>query len=197
MIEDDIADAVFVEEILAKLDGLPLLLERADCLKAGLAAIESKKPAAVLLDLGLPESVGLPTLKSLLEKSPDIPVVVMTGLDDSESAVAAMREGAQDYLVKGQFDGQILLRAVRYAIERQKLRSDLWDALDEVKRLSGFLPICSSCKKIRDDKGYWQRLELYIESHSEAKFSHSICQDCTEKLYPELFEDNPVSKSTP
>lgn len=62
--------------------------------------------------------------------------------------------------------------------------SDLEDALSEVKLLSGFLPICASCKKIRDDKGYWNQIETYIQQHSEAEFSHSICPDCIKKLYP-------------
>jgi PAS domain S-box-containing protein len=59
-------------------------------------------------------------------------------------------------------------------------------ALSEVKKLSGMLPICASCKKIRDDKGYWNQIEEYIRDHSEAEFTHSICQDCAEKLYPEF-----------
>ncbi len=69
--------------------------------------------------------------------------------------------------------------------ERQKVFVELQKALSEVKKLSGFLPICSSCKKIRDDKGYWSGVESYISDHSEALFSHSICPDCMRKLYPE------------
>ncbi len=60
------------------------------------------------------------------------------------------------------------------------------ESKDKIKTLSGFLPICASCKKIRDDKGYWNQIESYIKEHSEAEFSHSICPDCTEKLYPYL-----------
>jgi C4-dicarboxylate-specific signal transduction histidine kinase len=65
----------------------------------------------------------------------------------------------------------------------------LQEAMSKVKILSGFLPICSSCKKIRDDKGYWNQIESYIRKHSEAEFSHGICPDCTVKLYPELYEE--------
>lgn len=72
-------------------------------------------------------------------------------------------------------------------LEREKVIVKLQEALAQVKRLSGFLPICASCKKIRDDKGYWQQVEAYIRDHSEAEFSHSICPDCAKKLYPELF----------
>ncbi|HVN96375.1 MAG TPA: cache domain-containing protein [Syntrophorhabdaceae bacterium] len=66
--------------------------------------------------------------------------------------------------------------------------TELEKALSEVKKLSGLLPICSSCKKIRDDKGYWNQIESYIKDHSEAEFSHGICPDCTKKLYPDIFE---------
>lgn len=74
--------------------------------------------------------------------------------------------------------------------EREKLIGQLQEALAEIKTLSGFLPICASCKKIRDDKGYWNQIETYIQNHSEAEFSHSICPDCARKLYPELYPED-------
>ncbi len=70
--------------------------------------------------------------------------------------------------------------------EKESLIGELQDALSKVKLLSGFLPICASCKKIRDDKGYWRQIETYIRDHSEAEFSHSICPECAKKLYPEF-----------
>ena len=70
--------------------------------------------------------------------------------------------------------------------EREKLIKELQEALEKVKTLSGFLPICVNCKKIRDDKGYWNQIESYIRDHSDAEFSHSICPDCAKKLYPDL-----------
>lgn len=72
--------------------------------------------------------------------------------------------------------------------EREQLIQDLQNALANVKSLSGLLPICASCKKIRDDKGYWSQVESYIQKHSEAKFSHGMCPDCAEKWYRELKE---------
>jgi len=71
--------------------------------------------------------------------------------------------------------------------EREQLICQLQEALAKIKTLSGFLPICASCKKIRDDKGYWNQIETYIRDHSEAEFSHGICPDCAKKLYPEHF----------
>lgn len=70
--------------------------------------------------------------------------------------------------------------------EREELIQRLQDALSRVKKLSGLLPICASCKKIRDDKGYWNQIETYIRAHSEADFSHGICPECAKKLYPEI-----------
>ncbi|MCX6120743.1 MAG: PAS domain S-box protein [Ignavibacteriales bacterium] len=72
--------------------------------------------------------------------------------------------------------------------EREKLIRELKAALNDVKTLSGLLPICSSCKKIRDDNGYWQQVEGYIQKHSDAKFTHGICPDCAKKLYGDLYE---------
>jgi PAS domain-containing protein len=70
-------------------------------------------------------------------------------------------------------------------VEKERLIKELQNALGQVRELSGLLPICASCKSIRDDKGYWTRLEAYLCAHSKAEFSHGICPDCAKKLYPE------------
>ena len=72
--------------------------------------------------------------------------------------------------------------------ERERLILELQEAISDVKTLSGLLPICCSCKKIRDDRGYWNQIEAYIKDHSEAEFSHSICPDCAKRLYPEFYD---------
>jgi hypothetical protein len=72
--------------------------------------------------------------------------------------------------------------------QREKLILELQKALSEIKTLSGLLPICASCKKNRDDKGYWKQIESYIKEHSEAEFSHSICPNCTKLLYPDFYK---------
>jgi len=82
---------------------------------------------------------------------------------------------------------------VRYVLKVEKMllneRNELQKALSEIKTLSGLLPICASCKKIRDDTGYWNQLELYIRNHSQAEFSHSICPTCADKLYGDLIKN--------
>jgi hypothetical protein len=83
------------------------------------------------------------------------------------------------------FVGNIMLVTGLIIINAQRLEHDLFKAMEQVKTLKGMLPICSSCKKIRDDKGYWQDVAVYVRDHSEAEFSHGICPECMERLYPE------------
>ena len=71
-------------------------------------------------------------------------------------------------------------------IDRDKLIKKLEDSLEKIKTLRGLIPICSACKKIRDDKGFWHQVETYIKEHSDVEFTHGICPDCTKELYPEL-----------
>jgi hypothetical protein len=75
----------------------------------------------------------------------------------------------------------------RDIIERKRIEGELREALAQVKTLTGLLPMCANCKKIRDDKGYWSSVEKYISTHSEAEFTHGICPDCLEKLYPSYY----------
>ncbi len=86
--------------------------------------------------------------------------------------------------------GLLVGQISRQRDELEKSGEDLLNALNQVKKLSGLLPICSSCKKIRDDRGYWNQLESYIENHSEAEFSHGICPECAKRLYPDLDVDD-------
>lgn len=84
----------------------------------------------------------------------------------------------------------------RYGKERDTVIVELRDALAQIKLLTGILPTCASCKKIRDANGNWEQMEMYITKHSDAKFSHGICPECTKKLYPEIYEEI-MLKTTP
>ena len=109
-----------------------------------------------------------------------------------ELSVASWQAGSQQF-----YTGIIRDISARKQIEkeRDKLIKDLQRSLAKVKTLSGMLPICSSCKKIRDDKGYWNQIEAYIHQHSDAKFSHGICPECTQKLYPEYYKKSKAEES--
>jgi hypothetical protein len=78
--------------------------------------------------------------------------------------------------------------------EKQKLIHELQEAIDEVTQLQGILPICSHCKKVRDDTGYWEQVEKYVQDRSEATFSHSLCPDCIKPLYPDFKQREDTAK---
>jgi len=120
VVEDNPADADLIRELLPVTGPVCFQVESVSRLSEALTRLERKGIDLVLLDLGLPDSQGLPTLHKLRAVVPDVSVIVLTGTDDEEQAVAAVREGAQDYLVKGKIDGSLLARAARYALERQK-----------------------------------------------------------------------------
>jgi CheY-like chemotaxis protein len=195
LIDDEPAQAWLVREYLRPTGGRIAELECAESLADGLKRLATGGIQVLLLDLSLPDSLGTETVAKVQKQFPDLPIVVLTSLEDEELGSQLMQLGAQDYLVKGQINGTMLHRTLRYAVERkqaqterEKLIQELQVALAEVKQLSGLLPICSSCKKIRDDKGYWHQVEQYIAARSEAQFSHGVCEDCMRKLYPELAE---------
>ena len=195
LIDDEPAQAWLVQEHLrsmAEKSGHAVQLAHTESLSDGFALLtEDGDVNVLLLDLSLPDSLGLETLTKTHAKFPSLPIVVLTSLEDEELGIQLVQSGAQDYLVKGQADGLTLYRTLRYAIERKQdeterehLIQELQKALAEVKTLSGLLPICSGCKKIRDDRGYWNRIETFISEHSDAQFSHGICPECAQKYFP-------------
>ena len=119
MIEDNPRDARLIREMLSEVRGALFDLKCADQLSTGLERLAAGGVDVLLLDLILPDSQGLNTFAKAYAQAPEIPIVVLTGLDDETLAVKAVREGAQDYLVKGQVDGNLLERSMRYAIERK------------------------------------------------------------------------------
>ena len=134
LIEDNPGDARLIREMLPEGGGVVRSLEWVESLEAGRRRIAQGGIDLVLLDLGLPESVGLETLRRLRDKAAHLPaVVVMSSLADEAIAVQAVMEGAQDYLVKGQVDGRLLIRSIRYAIERNETAGALRRAHDELE----------------------------------------------------------------
>ena len=190
LIEDNADDAVLIQMSLSRDSRGPFIVKHADRLVQGLELLSSGGADIVLLDLGLPDTHGLDSFERMHAYAPAVPIIVLTGNDDDDLAIKAVQEGAQDYLVKGKTDGILLWRSIRYAIERQKLLIQLDSSAKEIKTLRGFLPICASCKKIRDDQGYWTKIETYISDHSGAEFTHGLCPQCADKLYGDYLGRN-------
>jgi len=192
LIEDEPVSAGITRRML-KEAGLDGEVTCAATLEEGIAGVRLDGVDVVLLDLGLPDSRGLATVTSFCAEFPKLPVIVMTGTDDEEMGLEALKHGAQDYLVKGRFDDRELKRVIRYAIERKGLLNEkedliarLQEALLRVRQLTGLLPTCADCKRIRTPEGKWVQMESYISSHSDAVFSHGFCDGCCQKRIKEL-----------
>jgi len=319
LIEDNPDDAQLIQTLLKREKSFPHTITCAGSLAEGFALVRGQAFDVVLSDLGLPDGLGLVTVEKLRKNLPHLPVIVLTGDDDIDMALTAIKMGAQDFMPKGELSGFMLSRTIRHAIERkgieqqlatkeemvslfvrhspapiamvdtqmrylhvserwikdfhleaqgdiigrshyevfpnlprrwievhrralagsveksdedgwrpradgriewlrwelrpwhkpggeiggliffvqiiterkereierEKLIADLQAALTEVKTLSGMLPICYSCKQIRDDKGYWNQIETYIKRHTNAEFSHGLCPKCALKYFEE------------
>ncbi len=139
LIEDNIGDSRLIREMLSEVRGVTFDLKYADRLQAGLEQLGQGGIDVVLLDLGLPDSQGLETLGKTYALAPEVPIVVLTGLDDEMLGVQAVNRGAQDYLIKGQVNENLLVHTIRYAIERKRAEereNQLQIQLDLSRRLA-------------------------------------------------------------
>src|SRR5947207_9845746 len=134
LIEDNPIDARLIQIMLSEAGSGLFELEHADRLASGLKRLSQGDVGMVLLDLSLPDSHGLETFERVHRQARGVPVIVMSGLDDQTVAVQAVHEGAQDYLVKGQVSGQLLVRAMRYAIERKRTAEQLASYAEELRK---------------------------------------------------------------
>lgn len=172
-----------------------------------IALADKLKPTVILLDLVMPQIDGLTLLKRFREHpgTVEVPIVVLSGEEEAQTKSDAFALGANDYLVK--LPDLIELRArIRYhtrahlnRLQREEAfcalresqqelvqtntelymaNEDLKKALAEVKQLQGLLPICSCCKKVRDDQNYWHLIDSYLAKHTDVTFTHGLCPDC-------------------
>lgn len=159
--------------------------------EAAITSVRYRLPDIILLDVMMPGIDGFETCRQL-KANPlvkDIPVIFMTALDGTTDEVKGFELGAVDYITKpiqmirvlARIKTHLALRNLQKSLEAKN--AQLEEALAKIKTLKGLLPICSNCKKIRDDKGYWHQVEAYVRAHSDAQFSHGICPDCMQTLY--------------
>jgi two-component system, response regulator PdtaR len=144
------------------------------------------KPDIVLMDIEMPKMNGLEAMRNIFDICP-VPVILLTAHDTASFIVDAGMIGAAGYLVKPsnirEIDRAITIGLARFndIMELRRVNRQLQEALDKVKILSGLLPICSECRMVRNDQGYWEELEEYLEAHAGMKMMHGICPDCKTK----------------
>ena len=154
----------------------------------------------ILMDIVMPGMNGIEACRQIKSDIclSNIPIIMVTGMTDEENLGLAFEAGAQDYLIKpvNRIDLVARVRSLLKLKQETDLRKareeelkenvkQLQKALANVKQLKRLLPICAHCKKIRDDAGYWQQVEIYFQEHSDVDFSHGICPECLKEHYPE------------
>jgi len=157
---------------------------------------EKDSPQLAILDWMMPELDGLDVVRSVRESrgGENKYFIIITSKGNKEDVITGLDSGANDYLVKPVDIGELRarIRVAERMVELQDALEDkvikLENALEHIQTLEGILPICSYCKKIRNDSGYWDQLEIFISEHSDAKFSHSICPNCMQKEFPDYYE---------
>jgi len=191
MLEDTASDATLIEDELQS-SGLDFVSRIVSNRKDYLTALDNFSPDIILSDYNLPQYDGVTALHAARLRLPDIPFILVTGAIGEDLAIDIFINGANDYVMKNRL--QRLVPAVQRALAeageitgRKEAEAALPEAMTSIKTLSGLLPICASCKKIRDDYGTWVHIESYIKNNSDADFTHGICPECAINLYPELF----------
>ena len=160
-----------------------------------LGAVAAKKPDLVLMDIMLKgETDGIEVARRIRLKY-DVPVIYLTAYSDEAMLERAKLTEPFAYLLKPfserELRANIEMALYKYRMEREcaRLLSELQEAWKEVKILSGLLPICSHCKKIKNEADQWQDVAVYIRDHSEANFSHGVCPACLHQHYPEILDE--------
>lgn len=198
--EDDATSRTILQAVLKK--GGYDVVSREDGLEALEAFKESDAPDLAIVDLIMPKLDGLELVREVRRIPTSRPpyIIILSTKSETTDVVAGLDAGADDYLVKP-FDAAELRARVEVGRRMLEMRATLADkvqelalALEQVKTLRGIVPICANCKNVRDDQGYWNRVETYIREHTEAEFSHAVCPDCMKKLYPQFKEKGRAAK---
>jgi len=190
MVEDNPADAALVDEFLTGAADSVYELVTVATLNDALSLLSRRNFDVVLLDLSLPDSSGIETVRTVIGRYPRVAIIVLTGLQDDEVALQAVRYGAQDYLEKKELSAYMLKRAISYSLERKKslrekenLLADLDVALERIEMLQGMLPVCPSCKKIHAEDSHWYQAEEYFRGRGRQVADQNVCPDCLQELH--------------
>jgi len=190
--EDDLTSRTILAGVLTK--NCHEVVSTENGTQALSALTEKDAPRLAILDWMIPEIEGIEVVRRIrADTSLSQPyIIILTSKSEKTDIVSGLDAGADDYLVKP-FDPPELIARVAVGQRLVDMQDQLTvqvhklqQALDDVSTLQGILPICLHCKKIRNDKGYWEQVEAYISKHSEAHFTHGICPECMQTYYPEL-----------
>jgi CheY-like chemotaxis protein len=181
LIVDDLQSNIKVVGETLKIDGYRITAATSG--KQAIHLCQKLKPDLILMDVMMPEMNGYETCKEIkkLKNCTDIPIIFLTAKNNTEDLVEAFDAGGVDFITKP-FKALELLARV-------KLHIELLHAKREIKTLKGFLPVCASCKSIRDDSGDWVTLERYLQIHTDVELTHGLCPKCLKDLYPEYSDD--------
>lgn len=155
--------------------------------------LDTTHPDLILLDIMMPGLSGYDVIHRVKThtKCAHVPIIMVTAApleDDMEPLRRSFELGAMDYIAKPLSSIELVMR-VQSALRLERQRQQLEYAADKIRSLERLLPICSYCKKVRDDRNYWQDVEVYITAHTDAQFSHSVCPNCYERhIKPQLDE---------
>lgn len=197
LVEDNPEDILLIKEYLAEERNYCFECFEVPSLKGALDLLPHYDFDAVLLDLNLPDSAGLDTVRKITTQLPDTAIIVLTGLQDDEIALQAVRYGAQDFIEKSQLVKSTLNKSIRYAIERKKVHQekedllvDLNQALHHIEMLESLLPLCISCKKILGTDNNWYFLQDFSNGIATEYSRDRICPECRTSLHPSRHNGN-------
>lgn len=195
------ASILTVDDIPANIQVLAKILDQAGYRvsaasngEQALAMISTVVPDLVLLDVMMPGLDGFEVCRRIKSsmQTRHIPIILLTARTATEDVVTGLKAGAVDYITKPFNKSELLARTLTHIKlkkardKREALIAQLKDALARVRKLSGLLPICPTCKKVRSDKGYWQRVDEYVSNQCDAHFSHGICPECMLEHYADF-----------
>jgi len=192
LVVDDDPDVLFATARIVEKEGYRVFTASSgqECLESA----GTNMPELILLDVMLPDTNGLELCRKI-KQDPELKsafVVLISGLKtESDEQADGLDAGADGYIARPIANKELrarinaMVRILSAERERDRVIERLQEAVDAIRQLQGLLPICSSCKKIRDDKGYWIKLENYISDHSDATFTHCLCKECADKYLSE------------
>jgi len=195
IVDDKIENLIALETVLEDLENIEFI--RAISGMEALQKVLKHEFALILIDVQMPEMDGFETIEMMktTKRGRFIPVIFVSAIYKEDFyKIRGVKSGGVDFITKPIIDDiivgkvKIFLELYRQRKELEHLVSELRDSLEKVKQLQGLLPICSSCKKIRSGDGYWSNVDQYISDHTDVVFSHTVCDDCMQKLYPDSYK---------